>query len=202
MAFINCPWCTQRNNQADLECRKCGGPLPTMSGSDPGPNPPLPPRTLPQGYKQKMMFRNSPLTLIGIIFFFVGFPLGIIFTIVGLIPGMWLMIVIGGGIGGLFTLLGIGMGYFGIQQGLKKIRPFEHGHATIGEIVEIYQDTSISVNGRFPWAVIYTFRFQGIEFEGKAISWNRAVQNHAVKDRVHVLYLMNDPEQSVIYPPL
>jgi hypothetical protein len=162
----------------------------------------MPPRALPKGYKQRMLFRNAPLTLIGIIFFFVGFPLGIIFTIVGLIPGMWLMIVIGGGIGGIFTILGIGMAYFGIQQGLSKIRPFEHGHATIGEIVDVYQDSSVSVNGRYPWAVVYTYRVHGLEYEGKALSWNRATRNRAVNDRVHVLYLMDDPEQSVIYPPL
>ncbi|MBC8333442.1 MAG: DUF3592 domain-containing protein [Anaerolineae bacterium] len=203
MNFINCPWCGQRVPQTDLDCRKCGGPLTPPVGNDPGAAPPPPPRTLPAGYKRRMLFKNAPFTLIGGIFLIIGFPIGLIFTILGfVIPGMWLFIVIGGGVGGIFTLLGGGMLYAGVQQGLDKIRPYEHGQATVGEVIEIQQDYSMSVNGRYPWAIVYIFDdARGRPYEGKAITWQHAPKTQAVGNRVYVLYLPDDPDQNALYPP-
>lgn len=200
MVYIACPWCGQRSRDDQPECYKCGGPLPVLDASDPGPNPPMPPRQLPKGFKRRLLLTNSVLTLVGLIFFGVGLPFAIIFPIVGLSPGMGMMIVIGGGLGGLFTIAGGAMLYFGIRQGLRKIRPFEHGQATIGEVVDIYQDTRISINGRHPWAIVYVFRVHGIEHEGKDLSWQRSALKQSVGNRVHVLYIPDDPEESVIYP--
>jgi len=150
-----------------------------------------------------MLMGNNVPALVGLIFLLIGFPLGLIFTILGItLPGMWLFIVIGGGVGGIFTLLGGAMLYFGIREGLGKIRPFEHGQATIGEVIEMYRDPTVSINGRNPWAIIYTFKVHGLTYEGKAISWKYAPQTQAEGNRVHVLYLPDDPDQNAIYPPV
>lgn len=203
MDFNNCAWCGQRNPNTILECRKCGGPLTPPLGEDPGAAPPPPPRVLPAGYKRRMLFSNTPITLVGGIFLLVGFPLGVIFTTLGFaIPEIWLFIVIGGGVGGLFTLLGGGMLYFGIQQGLGKIRPYEHGQATVGEVIAIQQDYSMSVNGRYPWAIVYIFDdARGRPYEGQAITWQHAPNTQAVGNHVFVLYMPDDPHQNVLYPP-
>ncbi len=202
MEFLNCPWCDQRNKSTDLECRKCGGPLPAPIGDDPGPNPPFPPRKIPSGYRWRMLVSNAVLNLVGGIFLLVGLPFAVIFPIVGIATGMLLFVLIGGGLGGVFTILGGGMLFFGIRDGLSKIRPFEHGLATVGEVVEMYRDHSISINGRNPMAIVYTYTVHGIEYEDQVHSWKYGKQTQAVGNRVHVLYLPDDPHQSVIYPPV
>lgn len=203
METISCPWCGQRTLENAYDCRKCGGPLPPPIGDDPGPSPPLPPRKLPSGYKRRMIFTNDAISLVGIIFLCVGLPLGTVFTILGVvIPGMWLFTVIGGSIGGIFTLLGGAMAYFGIQNGLQKVSTFEHGQATIGEVVDMFIDRTISVNNRNPWRIIYTFDVHGRPYHGKALSWQHAPQTQAVGNRIYVLYMPDDPEQNVIYPPV
>jgi len=201
MGNISCPWCGQRNQDDALECHKCGGPLPVMDGQGPGPNPPMPPRRMPRGFKRRMLLANSVSTIVGLIFLGVGLPFAIIFPIIGLQPGMTLMLVIGGGLGGLFTLMGGAMIYFGIRRGLRKIRPFEHGLATIGEIVDLYQDTRVSVNGRHPWAIVYSFQVYGFEHSGQELAWQRPSRNLTVGSQVHVLYMPDNPQENVTYPP-
>ncbi len=202
METINCPWCRQRTSENALECRKCGGPLTPPIGDDPGPSPPLPPRKLPKGYKRRMFFTNSIPSLVGGIFLLVGMPIGIVFTILGItLPGMVQFIIIGGSLGTIFTLLGGGMLYYGIQEALGKIRPFEHGQATVGEVIDIYRDHSISVNGRNPWAILYTFEALGQPYEGKVNSWKYSPKTQAVGNKVFVLYMTEDPDQNVLYPP-
>jgi len=149
-----------------------------------------------------MLVSNAVLNLVGGIFLLVGLPFAVIFPIVGIATGMLLFVLIGGGLGGVFTILGGGMLFFGIRDGLSKIRPFEHGLATVGEVVEMYRDHSISINGRNPMAIVYTYTVHGIEYEDQVHSWKYGKQTQAVGNRVHVLYLPDDPHQSVIYPPV
>lgn len=201
MKVMICPWCNQRNDPGDLECRKCGGPLPGLCGSDPGPVPQAAPRKLPSGYKRRLLLTDSVLTIVGGIFLLVGLPFVIVFPIIGITTGMWLFVVIGGGLGGLFVILGGGMLYYGILQGFVKIRPLEYGQATIGEVVEIYRDTTIRINRQHPLAIVYVYKVHGNEYEGKIRSWKYDQDDLAVGDRVHVLYMPDAPEQSVIYPP-
>jgi hypothetical protein len=160
------------------------------------------PRALPAGYKRRMLIANSVLNLVGGIFLLVGLPFAVTFPIIGISTGDWLFLLIGGGLGGVFALLGGGMLYYGVQQALGKIRPLEHGKATIGEVVDMYRDTSVSVNGRNPMAIVYLFKVHGYEYEGKGQSWKYSQHNLKVGDRVHVLFMPDDPEESVIYPPI
>ncbi len=199
--FISCPWCGQRNPDTAPECRKCGGPLP-VRGGDPGPLPPPPPRPLPKGYKRRMLWKNSPINLIGGIFALVGVGIACLFPVIGLFSGLWLFILIGGFMGLIFGGLGGGLLYYGLRQAYSKIRPYEHGLAVEGEILEIFRDPSIEVNGRNPWAVTYLYTVNGEPREGRTLTWKHAPKLLSAGDKVHVLYLPEDPDQSVLYPPL
>jgi len=199
--LISCPWCGQRNPAAALECRRCGGPLP-VRGSDPGPPPPPPPRTLPRGYKRRLLWKNTPVNLIGGIFALVGAGIGCLFPLIGLAGGLWLFVLIGGFMGLIFVALGGGMLYYGLRQAYGKIRPYEQGLAAAGEITEIFRDPTVEVNGRNPWAVRYLYTVDGEQYEGRSLTWKHAPKLLSTGDRVHVLYLPEDPEQSVLYPPL
>ncbi len=197
-----CPWCGQRNPADALECRSCGGPLPAPLGDDPGPEPPPPPRQLPAGYKNRVLWKNAPGNAIGLAFFLLGAMLGCILSVAGLATGLLPLACIGGGMGLLFVLIGGGLLFAGIRSGLGKIRPYELGRAAVGEITEIFRDTSVSVNGRSPWAVLYQFEADGVVYEGRATTWKHAPGIQAVGNRVYVLYLPDDPEQNALYPPL
>jgi hypothetical protein len=201
MEFITCPWCGQRNPADALECRKCGGPLP-VPGIDPGPEPPLPPRTLPKGYKSRMYWKNSPMNTIGLIFAIIGVSIGCLFPVIGLVSGLLLFACIGGGMGLLFGGIGGAMLYSGVKTARGKLRPYEFGIAAPGEITDIYHDTTVEVNGRNPWAVQYIFEANGEAYEGKTVTWKYAPKLQKVGNYVWVLYMPDDPEQNVLYPPL
>jgi hypothetical protein len=201
-AFVNCPWCTSRNPNTQMNCTQCGGPLPPPVGSDPGPKPPMPPRTLPKGYRTRVIFRGTPLFLVGFIFALVGAPFAFFFPLIGFAIGDYIFPIIGCLLGGGFVVLGIVLAYFGYRAAIGKIRPFQYGLATTGKVVDLHLDTSIQVNGRSPYAVIYHFDVMGKPFEGKVLSWHYAAHQQAPGNVVWVLYMQDDPTQNVIYPPV
>ncbi|NUM47301.1 MAG: DUF3592 domain-containing protein [Anaerolineales bacterium] len=202
LPFLNCPWCDSRNANGAHNCAQCGGPLPPPVGSDPGEQPPPPPRALPKGYRSRVMFRNTPLLLIGSIFTLIGLPFACIFPIVGVATGLLLFVLIGGLIGGLFVVIGLAMAYSGYRTAEGKIRPFQFGVPAKGTVVDVHQDTSITVNGRSPYAVVYQFEVHGRAMEGTVLSWKYAPQLQAPGNVVWVLYMQDDPTQNVIYPPV
>lgn len=202
METFTCPWCGQRNLIEALDCRKCGGPLPSLGKDDPGPTPPLPPRQLPGGYRRRMLITNAPTNLVGGIFLLVGLPIAVIFPVIGLATSMWLFMVIGCSLGGLFAVIGGLMLYFGVQNSLGKIRPYEMGQAKLGEITDIYSDQSIAVSGRHPWRVVYHFDVNGFGYEGSVLTWQNVSRMMSVGKRVYILYMVEHPEQNVIYPPI
>lgn len=201
-AFLNCPWCDSRNANTARNCVQCGGPLPPPIGSDPGPTPPFPPRELPKGYQTRVMFRNTPVFLVGLIFTLVGAPFAIFFPIIGISTGLWLFVLIGGLLGGIFVILGVTMAYFGYRSVGGKVRPFQYGVATKGTVVDVHPDYSIQVNGRSPQAVVYQFEVMGQPYEGKVLSWKYASQQQAPGNVVWVLYMPDNPKESAIYPPV
>jgi len=200
--FVICPWCGQRNPANALECRQCGGPLPAAKGQDPGSPPPPPPRALPKGYKAKVFWKESPELYIAVGFIIFGALFGCSFTAAGAAAGGLVFAGIGILFGGLFLVIGGAVLYSGIRHGASKIRPYERGASVLGEITEIYRDTSIEVNGRNPWAVQYQFEANGAAIEGKTRTWKYAPKLKGIGDKVYVLYLPEDPEQNVLYPPL
>lgn len=162
----------------------------------------MPPRTLPKGYRTRVMFRGTPLFLVGFIFTLVGAPFAVFFPIIGLAVGGFVFPIIGCLLGGGFVVLGIALAYFGYRAAESKIRPFQYGVAAQGTVVDVHPDYSIQVNGRSPYAIIYHFEAMGQAYEGKVLSWKYAHHQQAPGNVVWVLYMPNDPTENVIYPPI
>ena len=92
-----------------------------------------------------------------------------------------------------------------IELSDQLLHALRDGVATRGEIVDLHQDTSESINGRHPWAVVYAYEADGRMYEGTVKSWGRAgsvLALYGVGSPVHVLYVRERPERSALYPPI
>ncbi|HUF38198.1 MAG TPA: DUF3592 domain-containing protein [Anaerolineales bacterium] len=193
-----CPWCGTRNLWGLLECRRCGGPQPAVETADAGPNPPPPPRSVPPGYARHLFFTHV-IGLVGAIFFVTGLPFLVIFPAVALATGDWLFLAIGGSLGALFAMIGGLMFAAGIRHVGRTIETYRTGLTARGAVVDVVPDRSITVNGRNPWRVTYTYKVMGISHGGNTHTWYPLVE---AGSPVHVLYRPNEPDVSALYPPL
>ena len=79
------------------------------------------------------------------------------------------------GLGGLFAAIGYTIVLFQIFRARRKKNLLENGRRVYAELAEIYQDTSVSVNGRYLWRVscrymdergtMHIFRSDGLNFD-------------------------------------
>ena len=79
------------------------------------------------------------------------------------------------GLGGLFAAIGYTIVLFQIFRARRKKNLLENGRRVYAELGEIYQDTSVSVNGRYLWRVscrymdergtMHIFRSDGLNFD-------------------------------------
>ena len=79
------------------------------------------------------------------------------------------------GLGGLFAAIGYTIVLFQIFRARRKKNLLENGRRVYAELEEIYQDTSVSVNGRYLWRVscrymdergtMHIFRSDGLNFD-------------------------------------
>jgi hypothetical protein len=49
---------------------------------------------------------------------------------------------------------------------------------------------------------VYTFQVHGFEHSGQELAWRHPSKNLAVGSKVHVLYMLENPQENVVYPPL
>lgn len=198
---VSCSWCGTRYTAFQSNCSNCGGPITAPPGENAGTPPPSAPRELPAGYMRRQAFKN-PLLLVGVIFAGVGLPFFFIFPTIGIVSGELLFLLIGGLLGAIFSVLGLGMARFGWKGMQEKWQAYQFGDATTGKVVEVYRDTSVRVNGRSPWAIVYEFVVNGRIYEGTEQSWQYSARQRKPGQPLHVLYMSNDPEQNTIYPPV
>lgn len=200
---ITCTWCGTHYPRHQRNCTNCGGPLPGPTGPDPGPEPPPAPRVIPGAYVRRLYLTGNVPALIGAIFVGVG--------VVVTVPLVWMALELGpevavaGITGPIFAVVGAILLAVGIRRARRQLHALRDGTATRGEIVDLHQDTSESINGRHPWAVVYAYEAGGRMYEGKVKSWGRAgsvVALYAVGSPVHVLYVRERPERSALYPPI
>ena len=194
---VACSWCGTNYTSFQPNCRNCGGPIAPPPGEHAGSLPPPAPRELPSGYMRRQLLK-SPLLIMGAIFSLIGVPFTIIYPIIGISTGELLFLLIGG----CFSITGIIMVVFSMRTLRKKLQAFEFGEAVIGKVVEVYRDTSIKVNGRSPWAIVYEFDVQGRLYEGTVRSWEYSAQKRKPGQPLHVLYMKEEPEHNTIYPPV
>ena len=206
MAIIICPWCGTNYLAFQSNCKHCGGALQAVEDNtaslgpeETPPTPPLAPRPVSERYVWRLLSADSlwiaalVLGLLGVVFsqLGAGLVIGIITGLVG-IPILLLGV----------SLLGIG-GWalmWRYQEARKVVDVLRVGEATRGQIVEIQQDHSVSVNGQYPWVIRYQFVADGLDHEGKVTTLNQPGQQLQAGRAVCVLYLPTAPKWSSIYP--
>lgn len=200
---ITCSWCGTRYTRHQRNCTNCGGPLPGPTPPDPGPEPPPPPRTIPDAYVRRLYLTGNVPNLVGGIFALVGS-----LVTAGM---LWMTYMLGPEVAwaSLTGLLFVGIGgillVVGVRRARRQLHALRDGVVARGEITDLYQDTTESINGRHPWAVVYQYEADGRVLEGKVKSWDRAgsvMILYAIGSPVHVLYVRGRPERSALYPPI
>jgi hypothetical protein len=204
--MVICPWCGTNYVTFQSNCTKCGGPLqqadvdtnPHVPGET-FPAPPPPPRSISDRYIWRLLLNDGwwiatlVFGILGFVFFLVGSGLliGIITAIVS-IPFFLL------GIG--FLIAGGWVAVWRYQIAQKIVNVLRVGEAVRGQISDVQQDYSVSVNGRNPWVVRYQFKANGQAVEGKVTTFNALGGQYQAGEAVSVLFLPAEPQWSSIYP--
>ena len=204
--MIICPWCGTNYPTFQPNCKNCGGPLQMVDekiiSSVPTENlpaPPSAPRPISERYVWRLLSTDGwwiaalIFGILGVVFSLVGLGLtiGRIAAFVG-IP----FLVVG------VTLLGTGGLVFErrYQEARKVVNVLREGEATHGQIVEVQENYSSSVNGQHPWVIRYQFQANGQDYKGAVTTLNQPGQQLQAGKAVYVLYLPMAPKWSSIYP--
>lgn len=179
---LPCGWCgTTNRDELATNCVNCGGPLPaapTLAGEDPGPPPPPAPRQVPASYRSKVLLWHNPVALVGAIF---------------TVLLCWT---------GVFVLIGAPMWYFGWKKATDKLLALERGVAAQARLLEVWRDTSLKINGRSPWRVVYEYEVDGVRKEGWTHAWESAHGRREPGECFWVVYLPEQSSVSAPWPPL
>ena len=204
--MIVCPWCGTTHLTFQSNCKNCGGPLLAADeksvSSDPREilsTPPLAPRSIPNRYAWRLVSRDG-----GAIAALVFGVLGFVFSVVG--TGLTLGIITAF-LGIPFLLLGLAFLVAAVwvflwcyQNALKVVHVLRDGQAKRGQIVELGQNYSVRINGRYPWVIRYQFQADGQDQEGKVTILNQPGDQFQAGKAVWVLYLPDAPKWNSIYP--
>jgi hypothetical protein len=163
------------------------------------PTPPPAPRSISKNYVWRLLSTDGwsivafVLGLLGGIFSLVGagLTIGIITAFVGipfLLLGLALL-----GIGGVVL-------NWRYKETQKIIDVLRGGEATSGKIIEIQENYSVRINGRYPWVIRYQFQVNGQNYEGKVSTLNPVGENLQAGKAVCILYLQTAPQWNSIYP--
>jgi hypothetical protein len=204
--MIICPWCGTTYLDFQSNCKNCGGPLQAIAetaapsvSTESLPTPPPAPRPISDKYIWRLLLTDgwaifaSVFVLLGVIFGMVGagLTIGIITAFVG-IPILLLGIA--------FLGAGVGVIIWRYQGAQKVVNVLRDGEATHGQVVEVQEDYSVSIDGRHPWGIRYQFQAGGQNHEGKVTTLNQPGSQLQVGKAICVLYLSTDAKWSSIYP--
>jgi hypothetical protein len=131
--------------------------------------------------------------LLGLIFSQVGggLTIGIITAFVG-IPFLLL--------GVAFLGAGIGVFIWRYQGAQKVVNVLRLGDEAHGQVVELQENASVTVNGQHPWEIRYRFQAGGQDHAGRVTTLNQPGPQLQVGKPICVLYLPADAKWSSIYP--
>ena len=104
------------------------------------------------------------------------------------------------GWGGLLALAGGIMLALSLSKAQQTVSVLQKGEAVQGEILEIYENIHVQVNGRFLWTIRYRFNLHGEEYQNKVTTLSRPSLQQQAGSPVYVLYLPDQPELNTIYP--
>ncbi len=204
--MVTCPWCGTSYLNFQPNCQNCGGPLPapdnpigSATADEQPPVPPAAPRPISQKYALRLLVSDGGaiasfvFVLLGFIFFVVGagLTLGVITAFVG-VPFVLL--------GLLFLGVGGAVLLWRYQTASKIVAVLKQGEATRGEVVDLRENYSVTVNGRHPWVIQYRFQTNGQSHDGKVTTLNQPGPQLQSGKAVCVLYLPAAPQWNSIYP--
>lgn len=204
--MVTCPWCGTNYLTFQSNCQNCGGPLSlnaegdstSLSGAE-LPIPPAPPRPISNRYAWRILSSDG-LSVASFVFLL----LGATFSLVGLgliLGGITAFVGIPFLLSG-FVFLGIGAVLLGsrYQKAQKVVNVLREGDSTVGQVTDLRENTSVSVNGRSPWIITYQFQFNGQTFTSKVSTLNQPGPQLQVGKAVRILYLAADAHWSSIFP--
>jgi hypothetical protein len=193
MSLITCGWCGTHYQSWRSKCDSCGGSLPPPPGMELGPPPPEAPRALPKGFEFRQKWGANVYTIVGAAFTFVGAVLTTVFAVV--FPWACLFT-------GLFLVGGFQMFRKGRAEAVGIIKAFKTGRGVAAKIVEVSYDNSLTINGKSPYKIVYSFSDGTQEHEGSAQTFDSSAVSRTRGQPIWVLYVENDPSQNTIYPPV
>ncbi len=203
MAALTCPYCGTNYQVFQPNCSNCGAPLP-LQPAEQGENlpplePPSPPRPIRDSYAWRILTSDGwavvafVFTLLGFIFILVGggLTLGIITAFVG-IPFL---------IGGL-GVLAAGLAIFGFRfrRAREVVTLIRWGDVAHGEVTDVKENLSVTVNNRHPWRINYRFDPGQGELHGSVSTLNPPGEALKPGKMIYVIYSPQKPHLSTIYP--
>jgi len=140
-----------------------------------------------------------------------------VISLVGLVFGFGGLIVVGVGLGVLgrddpgvsvivgsglfFAALGAGIVWFGWREAKSELRALVWGDTAKGELLSVQQNTSIQVNGRYPWRIEFSFEVRGEKQVGSVDCWDDSDGLRQPGEPVWVVYDPEKPNLSALWPP-
>jgi hypothetical protein len=204
--MVTCPWCGTSYLTFQSNCNNCGGPLQEVnaeinasSSTETLLAPPAAPRPISERYVWRLLTSDG-WWIAALVFGILGF----IFSLVG--SGLSLGRITAF-VGIPFLLIGIPLLVTGVwvfewryQDARKVVNVLRKGEEARGQIVDVQENYSVTVNGRHPWMIRYQFQANGQDYKGGVSTLNQPGQQLQAGKAVYVLYLPNSPKWSSIYP--
>ncbi len=204
--MITCPWCGTKYRTFQSNCSNCGGPI-ERSDEENHPSvssenlrmPPALPRSISRNYVWRLVFTDG-WGVAAMIFSFIGATFGLV--------GLGLTSNVLNAVVGLPFLL-IGIAFFGSGVGVliwryqvsqMVVSVLREGEAAIGEITDVDENYSVTINGQHPWIIKYQFQVNGLQYEGKTTTLSKPAKQLQAGKAAYVLYLPNITKWSSIYP--
>jgi hypothetical protein len=176
---LDCGWCGCSNRRDETAtCSRCGGPLPSIPGSHPGPRPPEAPRALPWGYRARSLLWKNTLALVGAMF-------TILFC--------WAVIT---------PLIGIPMWVRAHRRARRRLDALVHGVPTRGQLLGVWLDGTQAINDRHPYRIEFEYETPGGPLRGAVEGWDPVHAQRPVGEHVWVVYLESQPEVHALWPPV
>jgi hypothetical protein len=100
----------------------------------------------------------------------------------------------------IFPLLGASLLVIGIRARRRAIRAFTFGMPVVARVVQSGLDTSVRINGRHPFQVVWQFQIEGETYEGKVSSMDSfLIEPLAQATELIVLHDRDDPRVSTVF---
>ena len=206
VTVLECGWCGSSNRRDEIaDCQNCGGPLPDLPGGSLGKPPPLYPRTLPEGYRERALKFSWTW---GDFCFALGY--GVVFAGMVLLredPEIgWRASTLSFFFYALICLLMAVLGVHKVVERWKmarlKLETLVDGLPTVGKLIDVYQHVDVEIAGRRPWIMRYKYDTEFGEEFGMNEGWDPIHERRKVGDIVRIVHIPYKKYASAIWPPL